>query len=99
ASNWNVLCRGGGLWERAADVLFACERIVELEPQNGAYRDSRGLVRALLGDTEGAVEDFELYVNWVGDERLRAQRQGWIDALGAGRNPFTKELLERLRGG
>ncbi len=98
ASNWNVLCRGGSLWERAADVLFACERIVELEPQNGAYRDSRGLVRALLGDTEGAVEDFELYVNWVGDERLRAQRQGWIDALGAGRNPFTKELLERLRG-
>ena len=98
ASNWNVLCRGGGLWERAADVLFACEWAVDLAPNNGRMRDSRGLVRALLGNTQEAIEDFEYFVNWVGIERLRAQRQGWIDALRAGRNPFTREMLERFRG-
>ncbi len=55
------------------------------------------LARALTGDVAGAIDDFEAYVAWTGNDRDRAQRQGWIDALRAGQNPFTSELLERLR--
>ena len=98
ASYWNQLCWSGGLWERAADVLFACERAIELTPNHGGRRDSRGLVRALLGDREGAIEDFEFFVKWTGNERARAQREAWIETLRAGTNPFTSEVLAELRG-
>jgi tetratricopeptide (TPR) repeat protein len=98
AWTWNQLCWNGGLWDRAADVLFACEYALELTPDNGDIRDSRGLVRALLGDREGAIEDFEFFVTWwTGDERARAQREAWIEALRAGTNPFTSEVLAELR--
>lgn len=30
-------------------------------------------------------------------EQAKAQRQGWIEALRKGENPFTPELLEKLR--
>jgi acetyl esterase/lipase len=98
AGAWNQLCWYGGLWDRAADVLFACERAIELTPNHGDHRDSRGLVRALLGDREGAIEDFEFFVTWwTGDESARAQREAWIEALRAGTNPFTPEVLAELR--
>jgi hypothetical protein len=28
----------------------------------------------------------------------KKQRQGWIDALKAGKNPFTQEEIEKLKG-
>jgi tetratricopeptide (TPR) repeat protein len=100
ASDWNQLCWNGSLLGHAAEVMAACEQAVALAPDNGGIRDSRGLARALTGDVAGAIDDFEAFVTvtWIGNERSRAQRQNWIDALRAGRNPFTKELLERLRG-
>ena len=76
----------------------------------GDYRDSRGISRALVGDTTGAIEDFEAYIDWVqkqpqyGDtkviqqwQRSIAQRQQWIAALQAGRNPFDADTLKALR--
>ena len=98
AGTWNQLCWYGGLWDRAADVLFACERAIELTPNHGGRRDSRGLVRALLGDTEGAIEDFEFFVKSTEDERARERREVWIEALRVGTNPFTPEVLAELRG-
>ena len=98
AWTWNQLCWNGGLWDRAADVLFACERAIELTPDDSDIRDSRALVRALLGDREGAIEDFEFSVKGTGDEGARAQREAWIEALRAGTNPFTSEVLAELRG-
>ena len=97
-SDWNQLCWNGSLWGHAAEVMAACEQAVALAPDRGNIRDSRGLARALTGDVAGAIDDFEAFVAWTGGDRSRAQRQDWIDALRAGRNPFTKELLERLRG-
>ena len=98
ASDWNQLCWNGSLWGHAAEVMAACEQAVALAPDHGGIRDSRGLARALTGDVAGAIDDFEAFVAWTGGDRARAQRQDWIAALRAGRNPFTKELLERLRG-
>ncbi len=87
----------GSLLGHAAEVMAACEQAVALAPDHAGIRESRGLARALTGDVAGAIDDFEAFVAWTGSDRSRAQRQDWIDALRAGQNPFTPELLERLR--
>lgn len=96
---WGELCWHGSLYDRSADVLFAGDRAVELEPDNGSYRDTRGLARVLTGDISGAIEDFQAAVD--SDElsdTAKRQRQGWLEALRAGENPFTPEVLGELRG-
>jgi len=97
ANVWRTLCWNGSVRGRAAEVLDACERLVELTPAGGA-RDVRGLARALTGDVDGAVADFEAFVAWTESDRDRKVRQEWIEALRRGENPFTPELLESLRG-
>jgi acetyl esterase/lipase len=99
AGNWNALCWQGGLWGQPEQVIQACDRAVELDPEHLEYQDSRGLVRALLGDTERAIQDFEFFLERIQNPNRKAQRQGWVDALRAGENPFTPELLAALRGG
>ncbi|MCL2935012.1 MAG: hypothetical protein MGG11_23010, partial [Trichodesmium sp. MAG_R03] len=54
AFNWNTLCWYGSLDQKAADVMFPCEKAVALSPKHGDIIDSRGLARALTGDIEGA---------------------------------------------
>jgi len=104
--SWNALCWNGSLRGYAKNVMFACENAVSLASEDvHFYRDSRGLARALTGDTKGAIEDFEAYIKWAENKKqpddykifyYRTQRQGWIDALRAGENPFTPEEKERL---
>ncbi|WP_371357275.1 WD40 repeat domain-containing protein, partial [Hydrocoleum sp. CS-953] len=89
AGYWYTLCWYGSLYKQAADVMFACEKAVALSPKDGGIIDSRGLARALTGDIEGAIEDFQVYVEWTDNEKNKAQRQEWIKALQAGENPFT----------
>jgi tetratricopeptide (TPR) repeat protein len=96
AGSWNFLCWSGSLWEHAVDVMEACEKAVTLDPENGNIRDNRGLARAMTGDIDGAIEDFQAYVDWTDNEERKAKRQRWIEALQAGENPFTPELLEEL---
>ncbi len=97
AQSWNNLCWSGSLNGAAADVLAACEQAIKLEPENGGYRDSRGLARALTGNIAGAIEDFQAFVNDPDNEEAKAQRQQWIEALKAEKNPFTPEVLKQLR--
>ena len=98
AGSWNTLCWIGSLWGQATEVMDACEQAVALAPDNGDIRDSRGLARALTGDSAGAIADFEAFVAWTSNSGAREQRQDWIEALRRGENPFTQELLEALRG-
>ncbi|AKG21185.1 AAA-like domain-containing protein [Calothrix sp. 336/3] len=97
ANSWNNLCKQGSLYELAKDVMFACENAVKLAPDNGSIRDSRGLARALTGDYQGAIPDFEAFITQTDDKKIKAQRQGWVKTLRQGKNPFTKEVLEKLR--
>ncbi|AOX01187.1 hypothetical protein BJP34_18635 [Moorena producens PAL-8-15-08-1] len=76
--------------------MDACEKAVAKEPENGGIKDSRGLARALTGDTAGAISDFQAFVDWIDDDELKAKRQKWIDELRAGKNPFTEEVLKGL---
>ncbi len=98
-SSWTALCWYGSLWGYAADVMTTCEEAVALVPEEGWIRNSRGVARALTGDTDGAIADFEAFVAWTSVDADREQCQGWIDALRAGTNPFTPDLLELLRKG
>jgi regulator of sirC expression with transglutaminase-like and TPR domain len=80
----------------------ACERAVELDSDNGGYRDSRGLARALVGAFEGAIEDFQFYIEWGQQQNRRSEerlqkRQGWIEQLKTGQSPFDEALLKELR--
>jgi len=94
----NEACWWGSLYGYAAELPKICELAVTLDPKNADYRDSRGLIRALTGNIKGAIEDFQYYVDRAVDEDKKKQRQGWINALLGGRNPFTAEELKKLRG-
>jgi len=104
AESLNNLCWAGGLYGYATpQVLFICDQAVAAAPTNGNVRDSRGLVRALSGNTDGAIEDFQAFVELakasgsdVYAEQI-TQREQWIAELQAGRNPFTPEVLEALK--
>jgi len=96
ANSWNVLCWYGSLRNYAESVLAACNRAVELDPDNLEIRDSRGLARALTGDIEGAIEDFSAFVQATTDENRRYQRQNWVNMLEAGEIPFTEDVLQML---
>ncbi len=98
---WNNLCWFGSLWGNADKVLEACEKAVELAPDEGGYRDSRGVARALMGNFESAIEDFEFFIEWARKrdnlEEYITKRTAWIDELKAGQNPFDTATLEELR--
>ncbi|NEP13117.1 MAG: hypothetical protein F6K14_23510 [Symploca sp. SIO2C1] len=97
AYDWNYLCLYGSLNGHPVYVMFACEEAVALQPLHGRVRDSRGLARALTGDREGAIEDFQAFIDWHGSsDKDKSQRQGWIDSLRTGKNPITPEVIEEL---
>jgi tetratricopeptide (TPR) repeat protein len=93
---WDSLCWYGSLHRHAADVMFACEKAVQLAPDNGGIRDSRGLARAMTGKTQGAIEDFEAFIAQTDDKERKFQRQRWVKDLRAGKNPFTDAELKKL---
>ncbi|MEH1934239.1 MAG: tetratricopeptide repeat protein [Nostoc sp.] len=97
ADSWNRICMDGSLQKQAADVLPACDKAVALAPEDGNNRDIRGLARALTGNTQGAIEDFEAYIAQTEDKDIKAQRQRWVKDLRAGKNPFTDAEIKKLR--
>jgi tetratricopeptide (TPR) repeat protein len=98
----NNVCWFGSLAGHASEVIGACRQAVELAPQAGYIRDSRGLALALTGDYERAIVDFKFFVAWCKEsenDRFRAlcpKRENWIAELEAGRNPFDEVTLQDL---
>lgn len=101
ASSWNTVCWDGSLAGYEIEVQDTCEQAVKMAPENGGIRDSGGLNRALLGNFEGAIEDFEFFVKWLKEQGCYEEggqgREAWIKALQTGENPFNEETLEALR--
>ncbi|WP_374108372.1 tetratricopeptide repeat protein [Nostoc sp. XA010] len=97
ADSWNAICWDGSLQKQAADVLPACEKAVALAPKDSNNRDSRGLARALTGNYQGAIEDFEAFIAQTEDKDYKAQRQRWVKDLRAGKNPFTDAEIKKLQ--
>jgi hypothetical protein len=96
--SWNRLCWYGALHGGAKTVISACDTAVALAPGNVDVRDSRGVARALTGDTAGAIADFQAFIKGTDSAEGKKQRQGWIDALKKGENPFTEKELAKLLG-
>ena len=69
----NDVCWKGGKAGYGREVLPACDRLMKLAPGDVGYRDSRGLARALSGDTKGAIADFEAYIAARADDPKRAE--------------------------
>ena len=97
ADDWNNLCWHGSRRGQADAVMFACNKAIELAPDNGNYHDSRGVARALVGDISGAHDDLQFFVDWAAqngrDPTSLAQRQIWLRALNAGFNPVRAYFL------
>lgn len=96
----NAVCLVGTIKGFGRIVLPACERAVQLAPDQIPYRSSRGLARAFAGDIAGAIQDFQAYIDWSQQtglyDEFGSKRANWIEALEAGRNPFTLEILTNL---
>lgn len=94
---WNRLCRQASLNGHAERAIPACDAAVAPDSTVLTHRDSRGLARALAGDLQGASEDFAYVVAHAAPGEFHDTRAGWLEALRAGENPFTPEVLEQLR--
>jgi tetratricopeptide (TPR) repeat protein/transcriptional regulator with XRE-family HTH domain len=98
----NALCWAYALEQAPETALPYCERAVALDP-SGAGRDSRAIVYGELGRYAEAAADLEAYLRALQaqDEaayaRIGPAREEWIQALKAGRNPFDRAMLDRLR--
>jgi tetratricopeptide (TPR) repeat protein len=103
SEQWNQFCWNGSVWGHATEVMFACERAVEMDEGSDRFGsvDSRGLARALVGNLQGALADFRHFLDvssfadGVGD--IIAQRKSWIAGLERGENPVTPEVLAELQ--
>jgi len=100
-SYWQRLCQYGSIKKVADQVLFACDHAIELAPEDGDVRDSRGIARALAGNYAGAIEDFEFFIKYW-EESLRYEdaislRKAWILELRENKNPITDEFLTGLQ--
>ena len=100
AGAWNMLCWGYAVEGKADLAMEFCEQAVALDPQPNVI-DSRGLVHALLGNTEQAIADFEVFIDWLEAQPNRQdtldERKAWVAALQAGEDPFTPDVLAGLR--
>ncbi len=90
------MCWAGSLYNHAIEVMFACEKAVVLEPENGNILDSWGIASTLTRDKKGAIENFESYIKSTNEYKEKVQRQRWINALRAGESPFTEEMKRLL---
>jgi WD40 repeat protein len=102
AGSSNDVCWQGSLDQFAKIVLPACDYAVSSDPTNVDYHDSRGVARALVGDTRGAIADFTFVVqqaNGYGDLSPQQihERQRWLQALKKGQNPFDAKTLAALQ--
>jgi WD40 repeat protein/tetratricopeptide (TPR) repeat protein len=96
--SWHAAIRGV---EEAKRFKFASDLALAIDPAKTEFRDTRGLVRAMLGDRQGAIKDFEFLLWSCPTSRVRRERKAFI-ALLRSETPiakiFTPEVLERLKG-
>lgn len=95
---WNTLCWWGSLYSHPEKVVNgACDQAVASDPRNADFQDSRGLARALTGNTRGAIQDFEAFIQSpASNDGQKKQRTRWVEALREGNNPFTEEERKAL---
>lgn len=102
AELFNLICRGYVLDNLPEQALPYCDKAIDLEP-HPRFFDSRGLAHALLGQTTAAINDVQIYTDWLaqqsGDEcqRTLQARQQWLDNLAQGQPILSPETVAQLR--
>lgn len=94
---WNRVCWWGSLGGFAQRAQSACDAAVAVDSTDVGARDSRGLGRALAGNLKGATTDFAYVVEHSEAGSFLDKRAAWLEALRAGKNPFTPQVLDELR--
>ena len=99
----NTLCWQLGVQHQPELALPYCNLALEYDP-DGPARDSRGLVNAVIGREDEAIEDFRAFLAWVDTSvkescrpYYRPSRESWIATLQSGGTPFDAETLRELR--
>ncbi len=97
------LCWYTALFADPRQAMSACEAGVALaKPHEGAGLLLRGFARARAGDLPGALADIEAGLEKAqlpenAGKRMRHDWADWLNTLQRGEDPFTPEVLERLR--
>ena len=98
-----VLCWQLAVSGSPGDALPVCERAVAHD-HTSQSREARGVAYALTGRTGEAVEDLVAFLEWIGaspNDSCRdlywQSREGWIDELRSGNDPFDPATLRELR--
>jgi dipeptidyl aminopeptidase/acylaminoacyl peptidase len=113
AGSWATLCWNGSIYNSAKDVIFACDNAIKLEPDSNYYLQRRAIAKAIAGQNDEAIGDFEGYLKQIYNRKLKSllfvieganylsfgdkEVQGWLEELKAGKNPITEEKLEEWR--
>ncbi len=99
----NTLCWQMGIQRQPEQALPYCNLALEYDP-DGSFHDSRGLVNAVMGREDEAIEDFRAFLAWVDTSvketcrsYYRPSRESWIATLQSGGNPFDYPTLHELR--
>ncbi len=94
-------CRYYSLVENPQEAIAHCDKAITSDP-SGRRRGNRGIALALLGRTEEAIKDLQLFLEYLivndadGFAQLAPSRQAWIEALTRGQDPFNNEILTDL---
>ena len=77
--------------------MFALDKAVKLKPNNSNIQFNWGLARALTGDCQGAIEDFQVFLDSSGDGEQTDRVEGWIETFKKREKSFTNDVLEKLK--
>ena len=70
ADNWVEICWYGSLHGEAAAILEACEKAVTLKPITIGIR---GMAKVIAGDKDGAIKDFQAYLEFINHEEVNRE--------------------------
>ncbi|MGB2895387.1 MAG: helix-turn-helix domain-containing protein [Anaerolineales bacterium] len=97
----DALCLYYSLVENPQEAIAHCDAAVASDP-SGRRRGNRAIALALLGRTEEAIEDLQIYLDYLlendagGFAQLASSRQEWIETLKRGQDPFNEAILTDL---
>src|SRR5437867_2449224 len=103
-SQWNHLCWHAALLDSLPKTFatMACDSAVAHDPSANT-RDSYAVFLTRTGRGSQAVAHFEAYIEYASESvepdemHSRSLRAEWVEAIKAGKNPFTPATLKRLR--
>jgi tetratricopeptide (TPR) repeat protein len=94
----NSLCIWGSLWKKPGDVMRFCDQAVDMDPSGGSFHSSRAIARAVKGDVNGSIEDYNEYLKWA-KPLPKIDTTGpeeWLNVLEEG-GKITDEMIEETR--